>query len=97
MIKNPEIHDAYVKLEMEDEFLWAMERVIRDLYCESRISSPYPIDFVPDIKVINSYMTMRHNDIQTAKEELVRQDLMLRDKCIINTDDLEKIVGELPK
>jgi hypothetical protein len=97
MIKNPEIHDAYVKLEMEDEFLGALERVIRDLYCESRISSPYPIDFVPDIKVINSYMTMRHNDIQTAKEELVRQDLMLRDKCIINTDDLEKLVGELPK
>ena len=56
MIKNPEIHDAYVKLEMEDEFLGALERVIRDLYCESRISSPYPIDFVPDIKVINSYL-----------------------------------------
>ena len=97
MIKNPEIHDAYVKLEMEDEFLGALERVIRDLYCESRISSPWPIDMVPDIQVINSYMTMRHNDIQTAKEELVRQDLMLRDKCIINTDDLEKLVGELPK
>lgn len=42
-------------------------------------------------------MTMRHNDIQTAKGELVRRDLMLRDKCIINTDDLEKLVGELPK
>lgn len=97
MIKNPEIHDAYVKLEMEDEFLSALERVIRDLYCESRISSPWPIDMVPDIRVINSYMTMRHNDIQTAKGELVRRDLMLRDKCIINRDDLENLVGELPK
>ena len=97
MIKNPEIHDAYVKLEMEDEFLGALERVIRDLYCESRISSPYPIDFVPDIKVINSYMTMRHNDIQTAKEELVRQDLVLQNKHIINRDDFDKLVGELPK
>lgn len=97
MIKNPEIHDAYVKLEMEDEFLSALERVIRDLYCESRISSPWPIDTVSDIQVINSYMTMRHNDIQTAKEELVRQDLVLQNKHIINRDDFDKLVGELPK
>lgn len=93
MVKNPEIHDAYVKLEMEDEFLAALERVIRDLYCESRISSPWPIDAVPDIRVINSYMTMRHNDIQIEKEELVRRDLALRNMMIIDSDSLNDIVN----
>lgn len=93
MIKNPEIHDAYVKLEMEDEFLSALERVIRDLYKESRISSPWPIDTAPDIRVINSYMTMRHNDIQIAKEELVRRDSALRNMMIIDSDSLNDIVN----
>lgn len=32
MIKNKEIHEHYVKLEIEDEFLSALGRVIHDLY-----------------------------------------------------------------
>jgi len=91
MIKNPEIHDAYVKLEMEDEFLAALERVIRELYAKSK--PDWPIDLIPDIQVINSYMTMRHNDIQTAKELLVRKDFALRDMMIIDSDSLNDIVN----
>lgn len=96
MIKNPELKDAYKKLEMEDEFLGALGRVIHDLYSKYN-PHDWPIEFIPDIQVINSYITIRHDDIQTEKEELVRHDLALRDKYIINRDDLEKLVGELPK
>lgn len=91
MIKNQEIHDAYVKLEMEDEFLSALERVIRELYAKSK--PDWPIDLIPDIKIINSYMTMRHNDIQTTKEELVKRDLALRDIMIIDSGSLNDIVN----
>lgn len=96
LIVNREIKDAYKKLELAEEYINAMERIIVQLV--SKINPPeYPVEFDPDIRIINSYYSFAREELKDSKEKLVRKDFALRDVSILNRNDLEKLVGELPK
>lgn len=92
MIKNPEIHDAYKKLELAEEYINAMERIIIRLV--SKITpSEYPVEFDPDIRIINSYYSFAREELKESKKQLVKKDFALRDMMIIDSDSLNDIVN----
>lgn len=91
-IENPEIRDAYKKLELAEEYMNAMERIIVKLV--SKITPPeYPVEFDPDIRIINSYYSFAREELKESKEQLVRKDFALRDMMIIDSDSLNDIVN----
>ena len=90
-IENSEIRDAYKKLELAEEYINAMERIIVKLV--SKITQQeYPVEFDPDIRIINSYYSFARDELKDSKEKLVRKDFALRD-MIINSDSLNDIVN----
>lgn len=93
-IEDPEIRDAYKKLELAEEYINAMERIIVKLV--SKITSPeYPVEFDPDIRIINSYYSFVREELKDSKEKLVRKDFASRDtvSMVIDGDSLNDIVN----
>ena len=94
-IEDQEIRDAYKKLELAEEYINAMERIIVKLV--SKITpSEYPVElFDPDIRIINSYYTFARDELKESKEKLVRKDFALRDigNMIVDRDSLSDIVS----
>ena len=93
-IEDPEIRDAYKKLELAEEYINAMERIIVKLV--SKITpQEYPVEFDPDIRIINSYYSFARDELKDSKEKLVRKYFASRDKVsmIIDSDSLNDIVN----